>query len=125
MQKANHYKLNCGKKEVEFFESDISGKPLLKIENRAYSSDEITMDKTAIGTLCTVTTESIPDKEDLTFSVLLPPVNVESRGKPEVVVTYCINAVHKSSITGPDGVQGQIISYDVEDAQGEADLVVT
>lgn len=111
---ANLYELKRGTASISYSASDFGGEPNLTFtENgspRNFRGKEITIEKTAIGTLLTVTLDAIPDLESHLLSVLLPDVNVGPKNR-ERVTAVVIRTTERTTIGGPGLVVGAIQVY--------------
>ena len=111
--------------EITYSTSSLSGLPLLTYKDRqrtlTFQGDEIRQLESEIGQQVTVIIEQIPDLRTVTFTLLLPTINLdesESRFR-----TIGIIATHRTSIGGPDLVKGALQTYRVRELRGKAQLV--
>ena len=74
----------------------------------------------AIGTFVHFTLQSIPDGNETSLSLLLPVVNLPQDVDEVAVTAFAIVTTHRSSIGGPDLVDGQLQTYDVRALKGTA-----
>lgn len=111
---------------VHYSTSSIAGVPLLSFESkdlqRSFRGDEIRVQETELGHLVSVTLELVPDLHAITFSVLIPSINLE--GRECEIQTEGIRALHRTSIAGPRLVKGQVSSYESVTLRGKAQSVV-
>ena len=93
--------------------SSLSGQPLFTYEDRrqtlTFQGEEIRQSDSEIGRQITVTIEQIPDLETVTFTLLLPDINLEGTETP--FRTVGIKTITRTSIGGPDLVKGPIQTY--------------
>ena len=74
-----------------------------------------------IGQQVTVIIEQIPDLRTVTFTLLLPAINLD---EPETRFrTIGIIATHRTSIGGPDLVKGVLQTYRLKELRGTAQWV--
>jgi hypothetical protein len=112
---ANAYDLRGpGGVRVSYSASSFAGFPLLHYADRrterSFRDSEIRTESTSVGTLVTVRFEDTPDLEGLDFTLVVPRVNVdESREGP--VRTFAFWTTQRTTIGGPDLVDGQVESY--------------
>jgi|CXWL01.1.fsa_nt_gi hypothetical protein len=126
---ANFFDLKRGTVSITFSATDFGGQPNLSLAegsgSRTFRGDEITIQKTALGTLLTVTLEAIPDLESKLLSVLLPDVNVGPKNR-ERVTSVVIHTTERTSIGGPNLVVGAIQIYKkAQIFRGYASFVLT
>lgn len=110
--------------EITYSTSSFSGPPLLTYKDwqrtLTFQGDEIRQLDSEIGQQVTVIIEQIPDLRTVTFTLLLPVINLdepESRFR-----TLGIIATHRTSIGGPDLVKGALQTYRVKELRGIAQL---
>ena len=108
----NLYELTGTRLKVTYSSSSIAGKPLMTIrqgrKDQQFTGNEIKTDKTPIGQLITVTTETQPDRKTVLFSVLLPDVNLPDSQKANIKTEAEVTTI-KTTIAGPP--KGQVQSY--------------
>ncbi len=111
--------------EIAYSTSSFGGPPLLTYKDRqrtlTFQGEEIRQLDSEIGQQVTVIIEQIPDLQTVTFTLLLPAINLnepESRFQ-----TIGIIATHRTSIGGPDLVKGVLQTYVVKYLKGRAQLV--
>lgn len=108
----NLYELTGTRLKVTYSSSSIAGKPLMTIrqgrKDQQFTGNEIKTDKTQIGQLITVTTETQPDRKTVLFSVLLPDVNLPDSLKANIKTEAVITTI-KTTIAGPG--KGQVQTY--------------
>ena len=83
-----------------------------------FGSEDIDKLESGIGRMLTVTLEVVPDSHELTLTVLLPRINLESQR--DSFETLAIRTRHLTSIGGPDLVKGPLQTYDVVRLKGKA-----
>jgi len=122
----NLYELQGGKVRITYSTSSISGQPQFDFRQGRktlhFSGTEIQTAKTLIGTLVTVTVEETPDLRRVTFSLLLPDVNLQQSGKVNIKALGIFTTT-KTSIAGPKLVKGALQTYKVESLSGTAKAV--
>ena len=128
--KANRYVLHDGHLlEVTYEETAFDGQPRLNYHvlqgpaTRTFSGNQISSKESDIGTLVTVTLEAIEDGDATLFTLLIPTINLT--GTPEQPFeTLAIYTTARSSIEGPNLVQGAVQRYQVVKLQGTAQFVI-
>jgi hypothetical protein len=122
----NMFELQGGDVRVSYSTSSIAGVPLFTYEGqgvkRSFKGEEIRAQETEIGVLVTVTIEAVPDFRVVTFSVLIPTINLD--GNEAEVKTQGIHTTSRTSIGGPALVKGQVNSYEGVELSGKARAVV-
>jgi hypothetical protein len=116
----NIYELSGGFITVTYATTGIDGKPHFSYQDlqhtRDFSGDQIRTVNTEVGTLVSVTIRLTVDTGGITFSVVLPRVNIP--GEVAVPIqTVGITAIHKSPIVP---VVGQRDFYTVTPMTGSA-----
>jgi hypothetical protein len=126
MTEPNLYELQGDKTKVTYSTSSITGKPLFTIwlgrKTLNFSGNEIKVDGTPIGTLVTVTIETVPDLKTVTFSLLLPAVNLPESNKVSIKALGILTTA-KTSIGGPKPVKGALQAYKTVVMSGTAKAV--
>ncbi len=120
----NLFDLFSKRVHVQYALSGIDGRPRLtyrdKGKEKGFTGDDITAEDTAMGRLVTVTLEVVPDLHSMTFSFLLPTLNIERESH---VVTEGIYTTSRTSIGGPSLVKGQLQSWRAITLSGIARVV--
>jgi len=111
--------------EITYSTSSFGGPPLLTYKDRqrtlTFQGDEIRELESEIGQQVTVIIEQIPDLRTVTFTLLLPAINLD---EPETRFrTIGIIATHRTSIGGPDLVKGALQTYRLKELRGTAQLI--
>jgi hypothetical protein len=123
-EKANLYVLSDKDMSIKYFSGDADSPPTLSFENalydKQYTGEEVEVTETILGSVVTVYVDANPDLNVLTFSLLVPDVNIEN-SEEESVTTIGIMTNSLTSIAGPDLVDGQIDFYEVHSLVGTAD----
>ncbi|HVR95431.1 MAG TPA: hypothetical protein VMW27_02380 [Thermoanaerobaculia bacterium] len=126
-QEANFYELRSGRRRITYTASDKTGQPLLHYSDRkrdlSFRGEEIQQDPQPIGLLLTVTLEAIPDLQSDLLTILIPRVNLTD-GEEEVETEGIFTRV-KTSIGGPNLVDGQVQTYDARTFHGTASFILS
>ena len=100
----NFYQLSGERLGVTYSITSIDGKPRFTFKKGRqtlnFSGDQITSVETGIGTLVSVVIDNVPDKNRITFSVLLPAIRLPG-SKKQAFRTIGITTVTKTTIGGP------------------------
>lgn len=122
----NLYELRGDKLQVTYSTTSIAGQPLFTFQQGRktlnFKKSEIRNTKTPIGTLVTVLIETVPDLKTVTFSLVLPDVNMHQSTKVNIK-TIGILTTSKTSIGGPHLVKGAVQAYKVVALSGTAKTV--
>ena len=122
----NLFDLSGGDIRVHYSTSSIAGQPLLTYQDEqrqlSFSGDEIRRAETEIGAQVSVTLEAVPDLHTLSFTLLLPAVRLREGGAQ--VEAVGILTTHRSSIGGPQLLEGALQSYSPVTLCGEAQAVL-
>lgn len=123
---ANLYELQGDKVLVIYSTTNIVGQPLFTLQvgrkTLTFKTSEIKTTKSPMGTLVTVLTETVPDLRTVTFSLVLPDVNLQQSTKVNIKALAVVTT-SKMSIGGSTGVKGAVQSYKVVTLSGTAKLV--
>ena len=125
-QEPNLFELRGMGIEVTYSASSFSGQPILTYKDKKFNltfyGDDIRRLESDIGLELTVVLEEFPDLHTVTFTLLLPKINLNGTEIP--FRTYGTITTHKTSIGGPDLVKGPLQTYQVKALKGIAHLVV-
>jgi len=112
-EEPNLFELRSGNIKITYSASSISGPSLFTYKHRrqtlTFQGEEIRQSDSEIGRQITVTIEQIPDLRTVTFTLLLPDINLE--GTQAAFPTLGITTITRTSIGGPDLVKGPIQTY--------------
>jgi hypothetical protein len=112
-EEPNLFELRSGNIKITYSTSSLSGQPLFTYKHRrqtlTFHGEEIRQSDSEIGRQITVTIEQIPDLQTVTFTLLLPDINLEGTETPFRAVG--ITTITRTSIGGPDLVKGPIQTY--------------
>jgi len=122
----NVYELSGGQLHVTFTTTSKNGQPYFSYQDGTqtlkFKGKEIDQEKSAIGTLVTVTIHMIPDAGSTAFTLLVPPVRLaQSSSYP--IHTLGITTMHRSAIS-PALIVGQVQTYTTTELSGTAKMVV-
>ena len=106
--------------------TSITGKPIFNYKDSkgtySFTGDKIRTQKTEMGTMVTVTLESVPDLRVTTLTLIVPAINLD--GSARDFKTIAIRTTSKTTIGGPRLVKGPIQSYEVIDLKGTVSSVM-
>jgi hypothetical protein len=121
-QQANLFELSGDDIQVTYSSTSIAGTPLFSYRdssiNRLFSDKEIHSVQTELGELLTVTLEQIPDLRLMTFTLILPVVNVLPNSVGTHIRVPGITTTTHTSIAGP--ILGPQKTYSLVNLQGTA-----
>ena len=96
--------------DLTYSTSNFSGQPQfsVKINRNQYSKSgkNISVEKTSLGNVVSITKRSIPDLKSETVSLVVPSINLDDRTKEVEFETTLVETEHKTSIGGPQLVSG-------------------
>ena len=126
LEQANLFELASRSIQVTFSSTSITGRPLLSYRDHHlqlnFEGEEIDIRDTQIGQLITVTLETIPDLRTVTFTLILPLVNVmRQSGGIRVSVPGIRTITHTPLVPGP----GAEKNYAIVNLEGTAQFVVS
>lgn len=127
LTQANLFELSSCTTKVSFSDTSILGGPQLNYSSletsRNFMGEEIQMEETSIGRLISVILEQIPDLRSVSFTLILPAVNVSMLGeKVELKVPGIVTTTLTTIVGPPEGVEK---TYLVEEFQGNAQFIVS
>lgn len=112
--------------QISYSTSSITGQPIFNYKDsrgtHGFKGDDIRTQETEIGTIVTVTLESVPDFRVTSLTLLVPAINLD--GSAKEFNTIAIRTTSKTTIAGPRLVKGAIQSYEVIELKGIANSVV-
>ena len=124
-QHANLFELSSAAIQITYSASSFTGLPLFSYRdssrNLQFSGDEIRCETTAIGELRTVTLEQIPDLRTVTFTLIVPVVNVLPASSGTYTQVPGITTTTHTTIAGP--VLGAEMTYSQVNLIGTAQVV--
>jgi hypothetical protein len=110
---ANLFELHGRGVQIVYSSSSLTGEPQLtyttRHATRTFRGSEIAQEPSAIGLLVTVTTQFHPDVNFVTFSVLIPDVNIISGS--ERLATEALITTHSTPFVAPPGLAGPVQTY--------------
>ena len=125
-EEPNLFELRSGNIKITYSTSSFSGQPLFTYKYRrqtlTFQGEGIRRSDSEIGRQITVTIEQIPDFQTVTFTLLLPDINLEGTETP--FRTVGITTITRTSIGGPDLVKGPIQTYLPRIFRGTAHQVI-
>jgi hypothetical protein len=125
-EEPNLFELRSGNIKITYSTSSFSGQPLFTYKHRrqtlTFQGEEIRLSDSEIGRQITVMIEQIPDFQTVTFTLLLPDINLEGTETP--FRTVGITTITRTSIGGPDLVKGPIQTYLPRIFRGTAHQVI-
>jgi hypothetical protein len=126
-QQANLFELSGDDIQVTYSSSSFEGPPLFSYRssgiNRQFSGEEIRSAQTEIGELLMVTIEQILDLRTVTFTLILPVVNVLPGSAGIHIQIFGITTITHTSIAGT--VLGPKQTYSQVNLQGTAQVVTS
>jgi hypothetical protein len=122
----NLYTLRSHNLQITYATTGLDGKPHLQYNDGnlilQFSSPDIRMTLTPIGTLVSVTLKKSMEAGSTSFSLLVPVVNLD-RANHVPIRTFCISTIHRFSLV-PILNHGQAENYQVTELTGSAAVVV-
>ena len=123
----NLFELQGKDTQITYSTTSITGIPQLSYQtsslNLNFSDTDIRTQDTEIGREITVTLEQTPDLQTITLTLFLPTINLPPETTENPVETVAIITTTRTSIGGPNLVNGQLQIYDTLALQGIARLV--
>ena len=125
--KANLFQLSGGSIQVIYSDTSLLGEPQLQYRDnhisKSFSDEEINSQDTELGQLITVTLDTIPDLRTVTFTLILPLVNViPDFGSIHIKVPGITTVTH-TTLAGPG--LGAEKTYSTVTLRGTARFIVS
>ena len=121
----NMYELMGAGVKITYSTTGFSGIAQLNYQdpsrNLQFSGEQIRVTPTEIGQMVTVTLEQIPDLKTVTYSLLIPDINLAR--DVAVFKTTGITTTHLTSIGGPALIEGPVQTYRTQTLRGRASNV--
>jgi hypothetical protein len=112
--------------QITYSTTSITGQPQFHYQDQQRNvnagREDVRSQDTEIGAQVSVTLEVIPDLHTLTVTLLVPRINLGG-GTESPLSTLAIFTTHRTSIGGPDLVEGQLKTYEAVTLEGKASLV--
>ena len=112
--------------QVTFSTTSITGQPRFgshdDTRDVSATGDEITVERTVLGTSVTVTVEAVPDLHTVTATLVLPDLGGLS-GPVTHFATFLVLTENRTSIGGPALITGALQRYTVVKGRGTAQEV--
>ena len=112
--------------QVTFSTTSITGQPQFSYHDDtrdvSATGDEITVERTVLGTFVTVTLETVPDLHTVTATLVLPDLGGLS-GPVTHFATFLVRTEDRTSIGGPALITGALQRYTVVKGRGTAQQV--
>ena len=112
--------------QVTFSTTSITGEPQFShhddTRDVSATGDEITVERTVLGTSVTVTLEAVPDLHTVTATLVLPDLGGLS-GPVTHFATFLVLTENRTSIGGPALITGALQRYTVVKGRGTAQQV--
>lgn len=125
-QQPNSFELSGGSIHISYTTSGIDGQPHLSYRDAkrklSFSGSEIRTVETEVGTMVNVTTTMTVDTGSVTFSIIVPNINLGSTLN-SLIRTQGIETIHKFSVI-PSFNIGQRDTYKFYNLIGNAKFVV-
>lgn len=121
LQLATAFTAHGPKMDVVLHTSSLTGRPTLTFNGRGFSGDAIRVVEHEIGTLYTVTLDTVPDLHTHSLTLVIPPVYVTTTDPAEVRFSAIVT-ISYTTIAGPP--PGQVNEYREVELRGEARALV-
>lgn len=121
------FELRCNDTQITYSTTSLAGVPQLSYQDKSlnlnFSGDEIRSLDTEIGRQVSVTLEQIPDQQTVSLTLLVPTINLPEGTTETSIQTEAILTTGRTSIGGPDLVDGQLQTYSSLMLPGVARLI--
>lgn len=116
---AVEYRLQGDKGEIVFRRAAESS-AVLEFGGTLYTGDALNCVQTPMGLAVSILLDAVPDLESRWLTVVIPDANSLPGLKSVPIETFAMLTTEKSSLSGPDGVTGQIQSSEIVPLSGIA-----
>jgi len=120
----NHYSLTGSEVHVSFATSGPDGEPMLNYQDSfrmsSFAGEQIRLNQGDLGLVVSVSIMQTVDAGHITFSVMLPAVNLPG-GQPVHIETIGVTTFHRFSIIFP--LMGQLETYSSISMVGTAAVI--
>jgi hypothetical protein len=121
MKPANHFSITTKEIEATIDTSTIDGKQAISLSFKGRPVDNPRLESGADGSIVTAELESITDEHSVHLRLFIPNVNVQQESVP--ISTIALLTTVRSSLGGPQLVEGQIDLYEVQPGAGLATAI--
>jgi hypothetical protein len=126
-QQPNLFNLQGEGVTVSYSTTSIAGVPQFTYRDTTFdvsrSGDAIVRETTGIGTLVTIELENIADLRRVTFTLVLPEINLGPNNQAVVLHTLGVRTTNHTTIGGPDLIIGPLQTYETVALCGTAQFV--
>ena len=91
-----------------------------KLGEHKFSGSQIDLEKIQLGLLPSVVLDAVPDSHTITLALAVPAANRPDEVKSISVKTFAVRTTNRTSIGGPDLLEGQIQKYEIYILEGNA-----
>ena len=127
IQEANQFSLQSDTITVSYSSTSIAGVPQFTyrdlVREVSRSGDDIRREDTEIGTLVTIDVEAAPDAPTVSFSLVLPRINLGAGNQQVILQTLGVRTTDFTTAFLPGPILGQGQAYEVFDMRGLAQFV--
>lgn len=121
-ERPNLFELTGAETSVTYSTTSIDGQARLGYQDQHRKleavGDEIASQESDLGTLVSVQLEVIPDLHTLSFTLVVPAINLGGTQQP--FETFGVRTTSRTSIGGPGVVTGALQHYEVLELSGTA-----
>ena len=123
----NLFNLKSETVTVSYSTTSIAGVPQFSYRDATRevtkSGDAIRRELTEVGTLVTIDLEIIPDLQTVSFSLVLPAINLGPNNQPVTLHTISVRTTNHTTLAGPGPIIGQVQTYESLELHGTAQYV--
>lgn len=121
MKPANHFSITTKELEATIDTSAIDGGQAISLSFKGRPVDNLRLESSVDGSIVTAELESIADEHTVHLRLFIPDVNVQQESV--AISTIALLTTVRSSIGGPQLVEGQIDLYEIQTASGLASVI--
>jgi hypothetical protein len=127
-QQPNQFNLQGNGVTVSYSSTSFTGAPQFSYRDATHdvdrSGDDIRSEDTQIGTLVTIGIVVTPDVEAVSFSLVVPRVNLGPNNQPVTLQTIGVRTTDHTTVFGPGPILGAGQTYETFDLTGTARFVI-
>jgi hypothetical protein len=126
-QQPNLFNLKSETVVISYSTTSIAGVPQFSYRDAtrevSRSGEDIRRVVTEIGTLVTIDVEAIPDLQTVSFTLVLPTINLGPGNRPVALQTIGVRTTNHTTIAGPGPIVGPVQTYETFELRGTAQYV--
>lgn len=128
-QQPTQFNLQGNGVTVSYSSTSFTGAPQFSYRDATHNVDrsgnDIRSEDTEIGALVTIDIDVTPDVETVSFSLVLPRINLGPNNQSVTLQTIGVRTTDHTTVFGPGPILGAGQTYETVDLKGTARLVIS